>query len=315
VLTDTMRLLSFIGSAAFYIPLLVILYWCVDTRLGARAAVALLLGSTVNIWLKMLFVDPRPFWTDPSITGHEPQTSFGMPSGHAQNAMVMWGFLAAQTRRRALWAGAAALIAGIGVSRIALGVHSFGQVAAGWLVGAVILAAVLGLEARLVPGWARRSLPRQLGLSLTVGVGFAMAMWAALERLDGWRWPVTWARAIIRAGGSVEPISLEEGAAAAGVLFGILAGLSLARARIHYTVDGAPWRRLARVPVGAAGALTIYTAGLFLGTRPVQMFLVQALLGLWIAAGAPEVFIRMGLARRSPREVTQVGEERLRLRQ
>ncbi|MFD0853131.1 phosphatase PAP2 family protein, partial [Actinomadura adrarensis] len=112
MLTATMQFLSVIGSAWVYIPLLVILYWCVDARLGARAAVALSLGSMINTWLKMVFAEPRPFWTDPSITGYEPRDTFGMPSGHAQNAIVMWGFLAAQTRRRLLWAGAAALIIG-----------------------------------------------------------------------------------------------------------------------------------------------------------------------------------------------------------
>jgi hypothetical protein len=315
VLTGAMHVLSFIGSAAFYLPLLVIVYWCVDPRLGARAAVVLSCGSLANTWLKLLFHDPRPFWTDASVTGHEPRDSFGMPSGHAQNAAALWGYLAAQTRRRVLWAAALALIAGIGISRVALGVHSTGQVLAGWTIGAAVLAAALWLEPRVVPWWSARSLPEQLGLSLGVALAALGGMWAAVEALEGWRWPTAWARAIAEAGGRVEPITLSEGAAAAGALFGLLAGLSYAGARIGYDAGGEAWRRLARIPVGAAGAMAIYTMGLFLGTQPVQAFVVQALLALWATAGAPEVFVRLRLARGTPRALTRAGEERAKVRQ
>ncbi|GAA2407143.1 hypothetical protein GCM10010191_14270 [Actinomadura vinacea] len=315
MLTGAMHVLSFIGSAAFYLPLLVVVYWCVDARLGARAAVVLSCGSVVNTWLKLLFHDPRPFWTDGSVTGHESRNSFGMPSGHAQNAVAVWGFLAAQTRRRALWAVSAVLIAGIGVSRVVLGVHSPGQVAAGWTIGAALLAAALWLEPRVVPRWTGRSLPEQFGFSLAVSLAALGAMWAAVEALDGWRWPATWAREIVQAGGRVEPITLSEGAAAAGGLFGLLAGLSYAASRIGYDPAGEVWRRLARIPVGAAGALAIYTLGLFLGTRPAQAFAVQALLGLWATAGAPEAFVRLGLARRTSRAVTRPGAKRPKVRQ
>ncbi|MFI0349736.1 phosphatase PAP2 family protein [Actinomadura sp. 9N407] len=315
MLTGAMHVLSFIGSAAFYLPLLVIVYWCVDARLGARAAVVLSLGSVINTGLKLVFHDPRPFWTDPSITGHEARDSFGMPSGHAQNAVVVWGFFASLTRRRLLWAGALLLIIGIGVSRVALGVHSAGQVLAGWTIGAAVLAAVLWLEPRVLPWWCRCRLPVQLLLSLAVALAFLAGMWAALEAMDGWRWPASWANAIIEAGGSVDPVSLGEGAAAAGGLFGLLAGLSYAADRIRFDATGDLWRRLARIPVGAAGAVVLYTLSLFLGTQPVQAFIAQALLGLWAAAGAPETFIRLGLATRTPRGVTRVGEEPARVRQ
>ncbi|MEW2357989.1 phosphatase PAP2 family protein [Spirillospora sp. NPDC029432] len=315
MLTGAMHVLSFIGSAAFYLPLLVVLYWCVDARLGARAAVVLSLGSIVNTWLKLLFHDPRPFWTDPSVTGHEPRDSFGMPSGHAQNAVVTWGFLASLTRRRLLWAGALLLIIGIGVSRVALGVHSAGQVLAGWGIGAAVLVLVLRLEPHVVPWWFRRPLPVQLALSLAVGLAFLGGMWAAVQALDGWRWPASWVREIVQAGGSVEPITLGEGAGAAGGLFGLLAGLSYAAHRIDFDAGGELWRRLARIPVGAAGALGLYVLGLFLGTQPVQAFFVHALLGLWAAAGAPELFVRLGLAARTPRSLTRAGEEAVGARQ
>ncbi|MBG6088335.1 phosphatase PAP2 family protein [Actinomadura viridis] len=309
MLIGVMHVLSFIGSAAFYLPLLVVLYWCVDSRLGARAAVVLSLGSALNTWLKLLLHDPRPFWTDRSITGHEPRASFGMPSGHAQNGVVLWGYLASRTRRRALWAGAALLVVLIGISRIVLGVHSPGQVLAGWGIGAGFLAAVLWLEPRVVPWWQARSLTVQFALSLAVGLVVLGGMQAALESMDGWRWPAAWVRAITAAGGSVDPVTLGEGAAAAGALSGLLAGLSVAARHVRYDPGGTVPRRLLRLPIGAAGALALYTLGLFLGTEPVPAFAAQVLLGLWVAAGAPETFVRLRLADRTPRPGARPGEE------
>jgi hypothetical protein len=310
-----MQALSFIGSAAFYLPLLVIVYWCVDARTGARAAVVLSLGSVINTGLKLAFHDPRPFWTDPSVTGYEARDTFGMPSGHAQNSVVVWGFFASLTRRRLAWTGALLLIAGIGISRIFLGVHSVGQVLAGWVIGAAVLVAVLWLEPRVVPWWLRRPLPARLALSLAVALAFLGGMWLAVRAHEGWRWPAGWANAIIEAGGRVDPVSLSEGAAVTGALFGFLAGLSYAADRIGFDTGGDLPRRLARIPVGAAGVLALYTLSLFLGTQPVQAFVAQALLGLWVAAGAPEAFVRLGLAERTPRAVTRVGEEYASVRQ
>ncbi|WP_067478150.1 phosphatase PAP2 family protein [Actinomadura hibisca] len=314
MLTGFMHVMSFVGSAAFYVPLLMAVYWCVDPRTGARAAVLLTLSGVVNTVLKLFFHAPRPFWTDPGTTGYEGRDSFGMPSGHAQNSVVAWGFLSSRFRRRAVWAAALVVIVLIGVSRIYLGVHSLGQVLVGWSVGALLLAAALWLEPVVVPWWSRRPMSAQLGLALAVALVCVGAAWAGLQTLDGWRWPDAWVNAITRAGGDVAPITLSEGAAAAGGLFGILAGLSAAAHRGWYDAGGELWRRVARVPVGAAGALAIYTVGLFLGTQPVQAFIVQAALGLWGAAGAPESFVRLRLATRTTPELTRAGEERVEVR-
>ncbi|MFC6935333.1 phosphatase PAP2 family protein [Actinomadura yumaensis] len=91
MLTGLMHALSFVGSAGFYLPLLVVVFWCVSPRAGARLGVVLVLGAALNTVLKLAFHAPRPYWTDPSVTGREPIESFGMPSGHAQNAAVVWG--------------------------------------------------------------------------------------------------------------------------------------------------------------------------------------------------------------------------------
>ncbi len=311
-----MLFMSYLGSAAFYVPLLIALFWCVAPRLAARAAVLLLFGALLNTLLKLVFHDPRPYWTDPSVKGRQSLESFGMPSGHAQNGIAAWGFFAAQTRRWFLWAGAAVIIVLIGVSRVYLGVHSIGQVLAGWAIGLALLVAVMGLEPIVVPWWTRRPLAVQMALSLAVSLLLLAAAWGAVQPLLNWQWPEGWAEAIRAAGGRIEPITLTDSARASGGLCGGLAGLSLLAARGWFDPGGGPWQRLARLPVGFVGAAAIALTDLLSGgTNLAQAFAVQVLLALWVTAGAPESFVRLRLAARPTPAVTRPGEERAELRQ
>jgi membrane-associated phospholipid phosphatase len=304
--------MSFIGSAAFYLPLLVVVYWCADPRLGARAMILLTLSGVINGLLKVVFHAPRPYWTS-GIKAYESQASFGMPSGHAQNAVVAWGFIGVWLYGRSWWTGrwktigrraipltVVVVVALIGISRVQLHVHSPGQVVAGWAVGAVLLAAVLRIEPVVVPWWARRPLWLQATVALAIALIFLAAAGLAVGELGGWRIPDAWTRAIGATGGAVKLLSLREGAAAAGSLFGGLSGISWLAHRGWFDPGGAFWRRLARLPVGLAGAAVLWSAGLFAGRTVPVIFVANAVLILWVVAGAPELFVRMGLAARSP---------------
>ncbi|WP_165959001.1 phosphatase PAP2 family protein [Actinomadura sp. KC345] len=316
MLTGFWDVVSFLGSSAFYVPVILVVFWCVAPRQAARAAVILLFGAFVNTFLKLLFHDPRPYWTDPTIEGEQPHSSFGMPSGHAQNAPVAWGFWAAQTRRRSLWAAAAVIVALIGVSRVFLGVHSIGQVLAGWGIGLTFLVVALYAEPFIVSWWTRHHLAVQMTLALVVSLVLLGAAWVALQPIEDWRWPSAWARAIRASGGETDSVDLIESSMAAGGFFGVLAGLSLLAARGWFDPGGTPWRRLARVPVALAGAAVVYLPVLLLdGTGLLQAFIVQAVLGFWVTAGAPESFVRLRLAARPTRAVTRPGDERSELRQ
>lgn len=65
MLTGFWHAVSFLGSAGFYVPVLLVLFWCAAPRVAARAAVLLLIGGYVNTVLKFVFHDPRPYWTNP----------------------------------------------------------------------------------------------------------------------------------------------------------------------------------------------------------------------------------------------------------
>lgn len=319
MLTAFMRFMSLLGSGTFYVPVIALVFWCVSPRAGARATVVLSLNGMVNVLLKTALHLPRPYWTDAKIKPYKSLTSFGMPSGHAQDSVVAWGLLALEVRRKAVWAGAFAMMILIGVSRVYLGVHSVDQVFAGWAVGAVVLAVAVVAEPYVVPRWLRLSILLQVLLSLLVALLLLGLQALAVRHLHGFHYPPNWVRNIERSGGRVTKASLSEGAASAGVLFGGLAGISLLAWRGWFEPGGVQvWRRLARVPLGLAGAGVIYGAGLAAGGAWPVAFGVQAALGLWAAAAAPELFVRLGLANREvravaapqmPPPVTQPGED------
>ena len=97
----------------------------------------LFISAFINAFLKDFFQDPRPdiqLMLDPKVG-----TSYGWPSGHAQIAVTLWGLLAYELKNKWITIGALTLIALIAFSRMYLGVHDFGDVFSGLVIGSFIL--------------------------------------------------------------------------------------------------------------------------------------------------------------------------------
>lgn len=131
--------------------------WWTALWLAATCALAGLAQQVV----KAAVGRPRPVWPDPVDSAHYA----AFPSGHALTATVVCGLLLWLLHRagpgRVLWRTAvtAALVsvAGVGVTRVWLGVHWPSDVLGGWLFGALLVAlAVLVYEWP----WDRRPGPR-----------------------------------------------------------------------------------------------------------------------------------------------------------
>lgn len=125
------------------------------TRMRERAqvivlAVGLAASASFSVWLKTVFVRPRPDII-PALT-FEHTSSF--PSGHTLNAVVFYGYLALEAWRRGQ-RGAAVLLAIwallVGLSRIYLGVHYPSDVLASIALGLIfiiLMRSFLGLSYR-----------------------------------------------------------------------------------------------------------------------------------------------------------------------
>ncbi|MFI9374351.1 phosphatase PAP2 family protein [Streptomyces parvulus] len=116
---------------------------------------ACLLGSLLQQVLKAAVDRPRPVWPDPVDSAHYA----AFPSGHAMTATFVCGLLvwlvhyygASPALRRVAWAVAAVSVAGVGVTRVWLGVHWATDVAGGWLLGVLVTVAAVLVHRRRHP--------------------------------------------------------------------------------------------------------------------------------------------------------------------
>lgn len=157
-LTTVAYLVTSLGSSAVLVPLLglvgVVCRWRAKTwRPGALLAGGY--GGAVILYGLVKVVVRRP---RPSVDLLRHFSGFSFPSGHATQAMVAWGLLAALASRAAaswsqkvaIWASGLLVTFVVGVSRVYLGAHWPSDVIGGWILGALWLSALLTL-ARTVP--------------------------------------------------------------------------------------------------------------------------------------------------------------------
>lgn len=159
-------LLSFLGSAAYQGPTLVLLYW-IDGRERIATWIGIVLGSYVlRSTLKSLNTTTRPT-VEPAIDAtvfpsllqplytHPVEISTtSFPSGHMMAATVLWGLVAVDSTvasRRTRCVLALTVVWIVGLSRIVVGAHYVGDVVAGFVFGLVFLGAMLAVR-----DWGRR---------------------------------------------------------------------------------------------------------------------------------------------------------------
>ena len=270
------RVFTFAGDELFFLLFLPLVYWCLDRRLGARVTLLFLVSAYVNAAAKVFAAQPRPAFYDARVWAYsDVGGSGGFPSGHTQNTLAVWGYLAARVRRAWMWIVAGVLLVLVPLSRLYLGVHFPHDLFGGYVIGALLLFAYLRWGERVEQWLARQSLGAQLALV----AAFSVPLMLIFPSKDG----VT--------GGAT--------------LLGMGIGLVIQARWIGFETDGVLWKRALRYALGAAVIVGLW-AGLraaFSGLEPALLFrfIRYALMGFWGGAGAPWVFVKLGLAPNSSR--------------
>jgi glycerophosphoryl diester phosphodiesterase/membrane-associated phospholipid phosphatase len=300
-LTPVMTIVTFLGDEEFYLLMLPLVYWGISRRIGIRLGVMLLLTAGVNSLLKSVFATPRPAYLDPGLE-LAPESSFGLPSGHAQNAAAIWGLLAATLRSWPVRIALLGLIVAIGWSRIHLGAHFLEDMFLGFAVGAVLVALYLGIAPRGAR-WVRRlSVSDQILASIAASLLFIAPATVLAGRLVdvSFPWPgLADAEVLTGASHVVTPAATLGG-------FGI--GLALLHARGGFDHRGPIGRRVARIGAGLVGVVVLWQGlGLVFpgGEDPLSLvlrYLRYGLVGAWVGGIAPLLFVRFGLADPGPEE-------------
>lgn len=269
-LDGVFKTITFLGDEEFFLILLPLVFWCVDYAVGARLAFAFLLSTYLNTQVKSLFAHPRPFDLDPTVKLHD-ASGYGLPSGHSQSAVVVWGSIAAGFRKTWLWVAAILLMVLIGFSRIYLGVHFPTDVFGGWALGTIFLAVYLALQPR-VEAWLKDA-GLAMQLALAVVVPLVLLLFPAADVISSM-----------------------------AVLMGMGVGMALLRQVSPFSAAGPLWQRVVRFLVGAVGLLALYFGLklLFPGEGEALYsalrFVRYALVGLWAGLGAPWLFLKLRLA-------------------
>jgi undecaprenyl-diphosphatase len=156
-MTAIARVVATVGSPIFlsvFFAIAIPAFHRVEWKRAAVTLAEVMAGAIVcNVGLKRLIHCPRP---EPFV-GKDP-SSYSFPSGHALYSLCFYGVLASvltahtpeRTARIAIWLAAAVLVAGIGLSRVYLGVHYPSDVIAGYLGAAFVLSAVFAFS----PSWS-----------------------------------------------------------------------------------------------------------------------------------------------------------------
>jgi len=304
-LSPVMKFFTFLGDEEFYLLIMPLLVWSVDYELGLRLGVMLMLSGCLNFFLKIGFHQPRPYWVSSKIKDLiAPMGSFGLPSGHSQNAASVFGLIAASTKRKWLRALIIFTITMLAFSRLYLGVHSVADILLGLLVGVFILWIFLKFEERSTKYFQRQKII--VRILFVFGISIALAFFGIIfvDIFQGVPLPNEWIQnaAIAHPGEDLSPFAIEGLITTAATLFGLIAGGIWVKEEGGYRANAGPFlKHVFRFIIGLAGILLIWKGLGSVFPRTGDLLSVSlryfryALIGLWITGIAPIVFIRTKL--------------------
>ncbi len=264
-LDTVFRVINLAQYPEFFLLFLPLIWWCVDKRLGASLAIVFLASDYLVRFIKDLTAVPRPYQLDPRVRGLDPQSDSSFPSAAEMGHVILWGYLATQFKRRAVWVWAIVAILFMALTRVYLGVHYPTDVLASIIFGVLIL--------------------------LLVTRGDLVTRVVASPRV--WQWVLAIGAPLVLAA-----IHLTHDTAVdMGAVLGFNIGLILEEDYVRFEPRAALRKQILKIIVGIGGVLALRLAlKTILPEQPIFDFVRYTVLGFWLGLGAPWAFVKAGLA-------------------
>ncbi|GGK16726.1 membrane protein [Caldalkalibacillus thermarum] len=260
---------TFMGNEEFYFLILPLVYWCMSKKTGFRLFYIFLVSVYVNALIKIYTGHPRPvgvegihsiFVSSAEVGSHYPYDSF--PSGHAQGSTTLWGYLAYVLNKPWFWVVSVILIFCISFSRLYAGLHWPIDVAAGILIGIIVL----------VAGFRAAQTVSQLPVCLQwlLAAGFPLLLLVVFREPEGVKY--------------------------AGFLLGAGAAYLVEQRYVQMNLRTAVWKKAIAFLIGMAGIITLQTGlKIIFPTYLLADFLRYTIMGIWGIGLAPWIFVKLGL--------------------
>ncbi|PCI73092.1 MAG: hypothetical protein COB38_01505 [Gammaproteobacteria bacterium] len=162
------EIFSHSGNELFYLLFMPAIIWCISPRIGIRLLILTMASTYLNALAKLLIDQPRPFNYDSRVKELMHATGGGLPSGHTQNALVFWSYIAASFKSKKLWILAGVMMVFVPLSRVYLGVHFPTDLLGGYLLGIAVLLLFMKIEEPIIDWLKQKNIIYHLALSLTI---------------------------------------------------------------------------------------------------------------------------------------------------
>ena len=286
---------SLLGYEALpYVPPFV--FYFVSRRRGAKLYLLLSFVGPLTLILKLVFHSPRPHWMDPHIKELTDSWGYGLPSGHALGASIVWPYAAKTLDKLWILGAGLVIVLLVSASRVYLGVHFVSDVLAAWLIASATWYSFESLQVRLSEWFKDLKIQWQVALALWTATILLVIGKQMQLLLNGVTDPPSWAAFSSNARG------LSGLVPSCGEFFGTACGVIMTERWAVFEDGGALWKRGAALAYALLGAALLHELDklrLIPRVEPFQTcfdFLLGGLPNLWILFVAPWIFMRAGLS-------------------
>lgn len=267
VLDVIFKSFTFAGNQEFYILLLPIAYWSWRKETMQKLAFLLLISFALNAFFKNAFALPRPPLAYHLVSAE----GYGLPSGHAQGAITLWGFVFLSARKNWIKVLTVVLIIGIALSRLYLGVHFPKDVLAGLLIGGVWLAIFFRWSETVIQHW---NIPLWASIVLFLIVSVLFVYFTPT-----------------RLGGTV-----------GGAAFGLFSGILVENRYLKFQPETTLINQIAKFAIGIIGIILLYLGLKMIFPHTIVFRVIRyTFIGVWMGLVAPWVFVKLHL---TPRRIS-----------